>query len=267
MTLFLCDGIFYLLFMLCSFAFCTLIIGHRGVTARAPENTLASINLAWNLGADGVEIDTHLTKDKRIVIIHDESTLRTTGAEYSVRKTDSVKLRELDAGSLISPAFAGEKIPFLEEVIDTIPEGKTLFVELKSGQEILPVFKRIIEKSGKQSQISILGNSFKTVTSCKALIPYIPVFWSREIKGGIKTWIRRFYCRHIITKAKKSGLDGLSVQFDGVTERFVEEVRSANLRLYVWTVNDPDKAVYMKNLKVEGIITDISGKIKEKLND
>ena len=104
------------------------IIAHRGASYIAPENTLASINLAWELKADGVEIDVHQTKDKRIILLHDNTAERTAGKDLTVSKTSSAKLRKLDAGILKSKEFAGQKIPFLEEVIQAIPDNGKLFV-------------------------------------------------------------------------------------------------------------------------------------------
>ena len=80
----------------------TEIIAHRGASYIAPENTLASVKLAWKLNADAVEIDVNLTQDKRIVAIHDPTTKRTTSANLVFNKTSSEELRKLDAGILKS---------------------------------------------------------------------------------------------------------------------------------------------------------------------
>ena len=83
---------------------------------------LASVRRAWEKGADAAEVDVYLTKDNRIVVIHDDSTKRTTGVDLKVRETTSEELRKLDAGGWKGEEFAGEKIPFLEEVLATVPE-------------------------------------------------------------------------------------------------------------------------------------------------
>ena len=109
------------------------IIAHRGASHLAPENTLASVNLAWELGADAVEVDVHLTGDGRIVAIHDTTTGRTGGTQLEVAQTYSRHLRRLDVGRHKNHDFAGEPIPFLGEVLDTIPPGRHLFIEIKCG--------------------------------------------------------------------------------------------------------------------------------------
>ena len=75
------------------------IIGHRGESDLAPENTLASSKLAWSVGADAVETDIYLTKDNRIICSHDANTKRTTGVSLAIKETSSKELRKLDAGS------------------------------------------------------------------------------------------------------------------------------------------------------------------------
>ena len=86
------------------------IIAHRGASHLAPENTMASVLLGWEKGAD-VEVDVHLSQDQRIVVIHDASTKRTTGVDLKVADTPSHELRALDAGRLKGAEFAGEPIP------------------------------------------------------------------------------------------------------------------------------------------------------------
>jgi len=114
------------------------IIGHRGASFDAPENTLASVHLAWAQGADAVEIDVHLSLDGRLVAIHDANTRRTTRVNRKVARQTLAQLRALDAGRWKAPRWAGEKIPTLEEVLGTIPPGQRLFVEIKSRADAAP---------------------------------------------------------------------------------------------------------------------------------
>ena len=92
------------------------IIGHRGASYLAPENTMASFMLGWEKGAD-VELDIYLTTDNRIVVIHDGTTRRTAGTDLKVAASSSEELRKLDVGRFKSEQFAGERIPFLEDVV------------------------------------------------------------------------------------------------------------------------------------------------------
>ena len=121
-----------------------IIIAHRGESYEAPENTIASINLAWERGADAVEIDVQLSKDDEIVVIHDTDTFRTGRRDKNIRDQTLEELQQLDVGVYKGKAYKNEKIPTISQVLDTIPEGKKLFVEIKCGKEIIPPLRNIV---------------------------------------------------------------------------------------------------------------------------
>src|SRR5436190_9554723 len=95
------------------------LVAHRGASADAPENTVAAIKLAWEQKADASEFDVYLTKDGKIVVIHDATTKRTAGEDKKVADTSLEDLRKLEVGKWKNPKFAGEKIPTLEEMLAT----------------------------------------------------------------------------------------------------------------------------------------------------
>ena len=111
------------------------IIGHRGASDDAPENTISSIKEAFVQGADGVEVDIRLTKDKKVVCIHDKNTIRTTGLSLEVKNTNYGELKNLDAGGWKGTAWKDELIPSLEEVLKEVPLDKEIFIEVKTGLE------------------------------------------------------------------------------------------------------------------------------------
>src|SRR4051794_28328490 len=122
------------------------IIAHRGYSQKAPENTVSSFKLAWENKADACELDLYLTKDGKVVIIHDKDTKRTTGVQKDVATSTLDELRTLDAGSWKGAQFAGEKLPTLEEAIATMPLGKKrFFLEIKCGPEVVPAMTKILE--------------------------------------------------------------------------------------------------------------------------
>ena len=93
------------------------VIGHRGASENAPENTLSSISEAWSQSADGVEVDVRLTKDLKLVCIHDKNTLRTSGKDALVKNTTLEDLRKMDFGAWRGKEWINEPIPVLEEVL------------------------------------------------------------------------------------------------------------------------------------------------------
>ena len=243
------------------------IIAHRGASFLAPENTLESINLAWQLNADAVEIDIRFSLDEKPVVIHDATTKRTTGKNLTVSKTSSEELRKLDAGAFKHNTAKQQKIPFLEEVIATIPQGKKLFIEIKFGAETLPNLRTIIERNGKINRFIIIGFDLQTISLFKECMPEIPAYWLRDITKHRITKKAIPHNHELITTAKKHNLDGLNVQYSGITKDFAEEVLSNGLKLYAWTVNDIEIAEHLIKLGVDGITTDNPGLIMKEIGE
>ena len=240
------------------------IIAHRGASYDAPENTLAAVNLAWRQGFD-VEVDMHLSADKRIVVIHDKDTKRTAGRKLVVAETASDELRKLDVGSFKSQDFAGERMPFLEEVLETIPPHRKLYVEIKSGPETVDVLVPVLLDSGRLPQIVIIGFDLETVALAKQRLPQTPVYW---LKGPDKQKGPNHPSppdTSLIRTAQDKNLDGLDVHYAGVTEEFANAVRASNLGLYVWTVDDLAEAQRLVSLKVDGITTNRPAWLSEQL--
>src|SRR5678815_2223735 len=114
-----------------------LIIGHRGASAVAPENTLAAFRKAIEVGADGIEFDVRLTRDGVPVVIHDDNLKRTGGRPDLIRATSLADLQRADVGSWFTRApnetYAGERIPTLEPVFQLFePTNSLLYLEMKS---------------------------------------------------------------------------------------------------------------------------------------
>jgi glycerophosphoryl diester phosphodiesterase len=226
---------------------------------------MASVMLGWEKEADA-EVDVHLSKDNRIVVIHDASTKHITGTDLKVKETTSQELRKLDYGSFKGEKFAGEQIPFLDDVLKTIPPERKLYVEIKCGKEVLPFLSRLIIESGRMSQIVIIGFDIEVVTSSKRLID-VPTYWLRGTKKVKETeeWIP--HDPKLVQMVKDSGLDGLDVHYAGVTKEFVDAVRASEQKLYVWTVDDPKEARRLVELGVSGITTNRPEWLREQIKD
>ena len=116
----------------------SLIYGHRGASAYAPENTLEAFRLAMDMGADGFELDVHLSKDGELVVIHDETVDRTTDGAGLVRELTLAQLKALDASNG-KEAYRGARIPTLEEVFELIRDTRHLVnVEIKTDECFYP---------------------------------------------------------------------------------------------------------------------------------
>jgi glycerophosphoryl diester phosphodiesterase len=224
---------------------------------------MASVMLAWEKGAD-VEVDVHLSKDNRILAIHDANTKRTGKIDLNVKESSYHQLRKLDVGSFKSQKYVGEPIPLLSDIIKTIPPGRKLYIEIKCGEEILPFLEKIITESNKISQIVIIGFDFETVAKSKRLID-VPTYWLKgtEKEKQTEKWIP--HNPRLVQMVKNNGLDGLDVHYAGVTKEFIDAVKSAGQKLYVWTVDDPEEAIRLARLGVAGITTNRPEWLREQL--
>lgn len=235
-----------------------VFIAHRGASYLAPENTVAAARLAWELGADAVEVDVFLTKDNRVMVIHDKDTKRTALGRKNmiIRNTPSLVLRELDVGSWKNSEFRGEKIPFLSEIIETVPEGKELVVEIKSDSEILPHLSRSVEKSGKQGQVVFISFGWDTILDTQKEFPENRCYWLSSSKSGLKAKMEQ---------AAEAGLAGVNLNYKIIDREVMEMAKAHNLEVLTWTVNDPVIAKQMADLGVKAITTDRPKWLKEEM--
>ncbi len=108
-----------------------VVIAHRGASGDAPENTLAAFREAIRQKADAIELDVQQTRDNKLIILHDPWLQRTTSGRGLVSSKNLKQIKALDAGSWHSPRFAGERVPTLEEVLDTFGVKTHYVIELK----------------------------------------------------------------------------------------------------------------------------------------
>lgn len=233
------------------------IIAHRGDSWNTPENTLASVQSAWQKNADAVEVDVYLTADNRVMAIHDKTTERTGDKVLTISESTSEELRKIDAGSWKGEEFTGERIPFLEEIIESVPAGeKKLFIEIKGSAETLPSYvKDIIDKSGKADQMIIIAFDLDIITKSKQIMPNVPAYWLLSAPRDDEGNYQPIDTKHIAT-AKKHNLDGLDINYRGISQKLVDEIRQENMGIYVWTVNEPSDIKRMAAFGVDGITTD-----------
>jgi glycerophosphoryl diester phosphodiesterase len=111
----------------------SLLVAHRGASFEAPENTLAAVRLGFAQGADAVETDVHLSKDERIIVMHDDNTWRTARHVALIAAQTLDEIQKLDADGWKDARFEGERVPSLEEVLAVVPPEKRLLVEVKCG--------------------------------------------------------------------------------------------------------------------------------------
>ncbi len=246
------------------------IVAHRGASHDAPENTVAAQRLAWEQGADAVETDIHLTKDGRIIAIHDKTTRRTTGTDGTVAQLTLADLRRLDAGSWKAAKFAGEKLPTLDEQLALIPAGRKLLVEVKVGPEIVPELQRTFARAGvSERNLTIISFNADSLREVRRLLPRYRTLYLMGYKvpdPKVKNAKRPPAIDEVIREARAAGFTGLDLQHTWpLTKADVQRIKAAGLELHVWTVDDVAIARRWIDLGVASITTNRPGWLREQL--
>jgi len=247
-----------------------LIIGHRGAAGEAPENTLAAFELALRQGADGIELDVHLSADGVPVVIHDPRLDRTTSGAGRVRDHTLAALRRLDAGSWFNqrypakarPRYAGLKIPTLAEALAWAHDQNCMvYVEIKRPHafqgKIVPypeIEGKVLEevdRAGVRRMVTVISFDLPTLRRLRHL--------DSEIALGID------FTRPLlaIRRAESLGATTLAPHWAFASKGFIGRAHRAGLRVLVW---DLDQALWMRRKisdGVDGIITRYPAKLVE----
>ncbi len=250
----------------------TLIVAHRGASHVAPENTLPSFELAFRENADFIEGDFRLTKDGRVVCIHDALTKRTAPNQKNMRvsKRNYKELLELDFGSWKGEEYSNTKIPTLEEILNIIPKGKGIVIEIKEDKiELVNAIKEIIEASKVPlDKIIIISFHSKVIVNAIRLIKNVKTFWlyewhyTRTNKKCIKIEM------NIIKTLKMLNCTGIDINVPTkLSERFIKMVRENKFELFTYTIDSHEQALELFNLGVDGITTNSPGSIRKILLD
>ncbi len=242
-----------------------LWIAHRGESYIAPENTMAAFNLAWEKGVKFVELDCYLTKDNRIICSHDANTKRTGGVSMVIKDSNAEDLRKVDVGKWKGEKYTGEKMPFIEEAFASIPKGGTIFCEIKCGPEILPFLRTALDESGKRSQVTIICFSLDVCAKAKKMMPDLQVYYLSAPRKDPNTGAQLPYGDDIIKACLDNNLDGLNIEYHAVTKEYVDRVKAAGLRMFVWTCDGVDDARRLKEAGVEGITSNRAAWLSDQL--
>ena len=234
----------------------TIIIAHRGSSFTAPENTVTAAKLAWEQNADAVELDIYLSKDNRIMVMHDSNTKRTTGQSYQISETSSDVLRTLDAGSWKNEQYKGEKIPFLEEMIATVPSNKKMVIEIKCGIEVLPALQQVVDGCGKKDQLIFIAFDWETILATKQLFPSNACYWLSSSAAEVSAKMN---------EAAQKGLDGINLNNKIINQETVKKAKELGLEVLSWTIDDPEEAKRLIQLGVSGITTNRPDLIRQSI--
>ena len=226
------------------------IIGHRGLAAEAPENTLAGIGRAAQRGLEWIEVDATLLGDGTCVLFHDRKLNRTTNAKGRLDSLALAKLNEIDAGAWFSPRFAGERIPQLTAALTLIKTlGLGVNIELKTnGCSQSHLVTAVLEalQATQFPQNKVLVSSFnypalvefssRSAFAVGCLFERLPLNWRK--------------------KAQRVGAIAIHLNDKRLSQARVETVKSAGYELYCYTVNLTATAERLQQWGVDGVFSD-----------
>jgi len=227
-----------------------LLYGHRGSRGLSPENTIPSFKLGISYGVDGIELDIHLSKDKKLIVMHDETVDRTTDGHGKIQDMTYEQIMALDAGVKFGPQWKGTKVPLLSEVFDEFGSSILYKVEIKHSSKVYPDIERIlldeIEKHSLKNRVQIISFDFDSLKNVRELDKGIEMGiiiegrpgWFTEIAKNLNArWIQAFY--------------GLVYPED------IDIVHKNGLKIGVWTPNSEEDIKQYCSMGVDDITSDL----------
>ena len=223
-----------------------LVIGHRGALGYAPENTLASFELGWKLGADLLELDIHMTRDGELVVMHDADVSRTTDGHGYIKDMTLAEIKELDAGSWFDERFRGQHVPTLAEVLTWAKDRIPLVIEIKGDpQPANGIEEKLIETVHEHKMLDeVMIISFYH-TSVKRV---------KELEPALATGI--LYTGRLVDTvgaARAALADSVRPHWSYWTAEVVEEVHDAGLTAHAWNADTEEVMEYLVGIGVDSI--------------
>ena len=267
-----------------------LNIAHRGASSLAPENTLAAARKAWELGANAWELDTQLTKDGVLIVMHDDTLERTTNAEeifpkrypWRVRDFTLEEIKQLDAGSWFIEAdpfgeiaagnvlpeelenYRGEPVPTLREALEFTKEHKWwVNVELKAIKGVSALLARRLSDELVEKTITLireLGIEDRViVSSFDHTMVYQLKHRAPEIAGAILVGTTP---KDPLRYLRQVGAEAYNTSLEAFRPDIMWTLQEAGYRVNVWTVDDPDMMEELIELGVNGIFTNYPQRLR-----
>lgn len=227
----------------------TLVFAHRGAKAYAPMNTLPAFELAAVQGADGIELDVHLSRDGYPIVLHDFTVDHTTDGTGYVRDMTLSQLKDLDAGSYFSDSFRGVKIPTLDEVLEAVGSRLYINVEIKSESAetdgVEQVVADVIKRFGLQKRIILSSFNPLTLHRFRTIMPEVPIgyLYAPDLQPEA----------HLMDHFAHEARHPYHTMID---EKFMAWAKQQQYRVNTWTVNEPSRARELRALGVDMLITD-----------
>ena len=231
------------------------IIAHRGISAKAPENTLAAFRPAIeHPGISMIELDVRISSDGIPVVMHDRTLQRTSTGNGAVRNYSAEELKAFDAGSWFHRSFASEHIPILGEVLELVRDKCWVNIELKGDLFLRAreMFVRkvinVVKEFGMEDQVLYSSFAHELLATVRHLEPAVPT--------GLIYNIYRDFGRSPSKLAHRVGASVFVCARRELRKSMIRDARQHSLALYVYTLNSIQDAQKMQELGIDGIISD-----------
>ncbi len=227
---------------------------HRGASNDAPENTMSAFQAAAAAGANGIELDVHLSRDGIPMVIHDETLDRTTNGSGPVGRMRAREIHRLDAGRWYDPVFAGESVPALEEILQWAGDGIRINIEIKDPAAVLPVLKLV----RNFPMVPVLVSSFNAglLEDLRRKDPELPLGFLCD----------SHFWRLLLQRAEKCRAESFHPNANVISRPLVAACRRRGLAVYPWTFDWPGDVRNLRRLGVQGFFTNSPGIMVRRLN-
>lgn len=229
-----------------------LLIGHRGYPAKFPENTIASFEGAIEAGCDMVELDVTLTKDRKVVVIHDDTLERTTSGKGLVKAHTLEEIKRLDAGSWFHPRFSTERVPELSEVIKLTAGRCMVNIEIKKS-----AFEADYPNDAIERQVVTLVKTRGAMN--RVLVSSYDKRMLQRIAAMEGPPAIAYISNHPLDQTDLAMLLAIKAfswhpRFTVLTRDQVEMLHTRGLKIFPWTINTRQDVESMLDLGVDGLI-------------
>lgn len=224
------------------------VIGHRGDSCCAPENTVASVRQAFDKGADMVEIDVRRSADGVAVLAHDETLERVTDGTGRVSARSLRQLRKLDAGSWFDPAFAGERPPALSEALKAALGRGSVLLDVKDPGMGDAIARAMAESGLPATRVALYcASDLDRVARWREQVPGTRLIWGAHVPAGdAAAWDR----------LAAAGVSGFDVDLSTGDASFIKEAHRRGMTVWGFTANDPETMRRAAALGYDALETD-----------
>jgi len=220
------------------------ITAHRGASAIAPENTIAAIQKALEIGVDFIELDLQQTKDGKIILLHDSNFLRTSFRNLNVWDANYSDIKSLDVGSWFNPSFSSEKPPLLEDVLELVRGKCRLNLEIKYNgrNNSLPLNAvNLVTQNDLVNDVIITSFNHQFIKKIKTNFPHLRTGYIFSFPFKPLVWLNR----HPIASVNKIGM----------TKPIVTLLKKIKKEVHVWTLDDEKDILKAASIGIDNIIT------------